>query len=169
MFNCQEILFSGVVCVNVCLVNSFMDVFYLEDDEYNYISFLTKTGFYYYRPHPKDDGRLYFQSVHTWGGSQVQVQVGGSQVQVGGSQVQVGGSQVQVQVGGVPGPGPGGGGPRSRSRLGGTQSQIQGGTWSQVQGGYLVSVKGKIFDTRFGLIHVQTRKKNFCRGNPPPQ
>ena len=29
-------------------------------------------------------------------------------------------------------------------------------------------VKGKIFDTRFGLIHVQTGKKNFCRGTPPP-
>ena len=29
-------------------------------------------------------------------------------------------------------------------------------------GGYPVSVKGKIFDTRFGLIHVQTGKKNFC-------
>ena len=35
-------------------------------------------------------------------------------------------------------------------------------------GGYLVSVKGKNFDTRFGLIHVQTGKKNFCRGTPPP-
>ena len=30
-----------------------------------------------------------------------------------------------------------------------------------------VSVKGKIFDTRFGLIHVQTGKKNFCGGTPP--
>ena len=29
-------------------------------------------------------------------------------------------------------------------------------------------VKGKIFDTRFGLIHVQTGKKNFCQGTPPP-
>ena len=29
-------------------------------------------------------------------------------------------------------------------------------------------VKGRIFDTRFGLIHVQTGKKNFCRGTPPP-
>ena len=29
-------------------------------------------------------------------------------------------------------------------------------------------VKGKIFDTRFGFIHVQTGKKNFCRGTPPP-
>ena len=29
-------------------------------------------------------------------------------------------------------------------------------------------VKGKNFDTRFGLIHVQTGEKNFCRGTPPP-
>ena len=29
-------------------------------------------------------------------------------------------------------------------------------------------VKGKIFDTRFGVIHVQTGKKNFRRGTPPP-
>ena len=29
-------------------------------------------------------------------------------------------------------------------------------------------VKGKIFDTRFGLIHVQTWKKKFCRGPPHP-
>ena len=29
-------------------------------------------------------------------------------------------------------------------------------------------VKGKIFDTRFGLIHVQTGKKNFVEGPPPP-
>ena len=29
-------------------------------------------------------------------------------------------------------------------------------------------VKGKIFDTRFGLIHVQTGKKFFVEG-PPPQ
>ena len=37
-------------------------------------------------------------------------------------------------------------------------------------GGYPVSVKGKIFDSRFGLIHVQTGKKNFCQGTlPPPQ
>ena len=62
---------------------------------------------FHYHLHPKDDGRLYFQFVHTLGG----------------------GSQVQVQVGGgpglgrgVPSPGLGRGGPRSRSR-GGTQSQ----------------------------------------------
>ena len=42
-----------------------------------------------------------------------------------------------------------------------------GGTQSQVQGGYPVSVKGKIFDTRFGLIHVQAGKKIFV-GPPPP-
>ena len=61
--------------------------------------------------------------------------------------------------------------------MGGSQSQIGGGTQSQIWGGYpgLRSVgggvpglgKGKIFDTRFGLIHVQTGKKNFCRGTPP--
>ena len=31
-----------------------------------------------------------------------------------------------------------------------------------------ILVKGKFFDTRFGLIHVQTGKKNFCWGTPPP-
>ena len=30
-------------------------------------------------------------------------------------------------------------------------------------------VKGKIFDTRFGLIHVQTGEKFFCQGTPPPR
>ena len=54
----------------------------------------------------------------------------------------MGGSQ--VQVGEVPGPGRG------------------------VPGGYPVSVKGKIFDTRFGLIHVQTGKKIFVEGPSPP-
>ena len=29
-------------------------------------------------------------------------------------------------------------------------------------------MKGKIFDTRFGLIHVQTGGKNFCQGTSPP-
>ena len=105
------------------------------------------------------EGTVFSLSVHT--------QEGGSQVQV---QVQVGG--------GFPGPGPGGG----------TQSQVRGGTWSQIwggypvsglggvpgpggrgvpglrsgRGGYPVSVKGTIFDTRFGLIHVQTGEKIFC-------
>ena len=35
-------------------------------------------------------------------------------------------------------------------------------------GGYPVSVKGKFFDTRFGLIHVQAGKKIFVEGTPPP-
>ena len=100
---------------------------------------------------------------------------GGFQVQVGGSQVQVqGGSQVQVQVGGGI-PGPGRGDPRSRFRWGGPRSRgvpslrSRGGIQSQIWGGYPVSVKGKIFDTRFGLIHVQTGKKFFVEGPPPPQ
>ena len=37
------------------------------------------------------------------------------------------------------------------------------------EGGYPISVKGKIFDSRFGFIHVQTGKKIFLsRGLPPP-
>ena len=44
----------------------------------------------------------------------------------------------------------------------------RGGTRSQIfRGGYLVSVKGKLFDTRFGLIHVQTGKIFFVKGPPP--
>ena len=42
-------------------------------------------------------------------------------------------------------------------------SDFRGGTWSQIfRGGYPVLVKGKNFDSRFGLIHVQTGKNNFC-------
>ena len=37
-------------------------------------------------------------------------------------------------------------------------------------GVYPVSVKGKIFDTRFGLIHVETGKNFFVKEPPlPPQ
>ena len=85
-------------------------------------------------------------------------------------------------VGGVPGPGWGGvlvsdlGGCQVQvqgvlvSDLGGSQVQVQVGEGirSQIWGGYPVSVKEKIFDTRFGLIHVQTGKKIFWRGTPPP-
>ena len=96
------------------------------------------------------------------GGIRSQVQVGGSQVQVrvGGSQVQVqvGGSQVQVQVGGSQDQVPG----VPSLRLGGVPGLRSGG------GVVLVSVKGKIFDTRCGLIHVQTGKNFFCWGTPPP-
>ena len=35
------------------------------------------------------------------------------------------------------------------------------------EGGYPISVNGKIFDTRFGLIHVQTGKKKFLLRDPP--
>ena len=83
--------------------------------------------------------------------------------------------------GGVPGPSLrsggvpglrfwGGRGPRSQIFGGGVPGlRFLGGTRSQIftGGGYPVSVKGKIFDTRFGLIHVQTGKKNFCQGTPP--
>ena len=64
-----------------------------------------------------------------------------------------GGSQVSDFLGGR--------GPRSQIFRGG-QSQV-----SDFQGGYPVSVKGKNFDTRFGLIHVQTGKKFFVEGPPP--
>ena len=74
-----------------------------------------------------------------------------------------GGSQSQI-LGGVPGLRfSGGGGPSLRFSGGGYPvSDFLGG------GGNLDSVKGKIFDTRFGLIHVQTGEKNFCQGTPPP-
>ena len=39
---------------------------------------------------------------------------------------------------------------------------------SDFRGVYPVSVKVKIFDTRFGLIHVQTGKQIFCQGTPSP-
>ena len=87
----------------------------------------------------------------------------------------LGGGPRSRSGGGVPGPGQGGV-PGLRSR-GGTWSQIQGGYPVSDLGGYLVSdpgggvlpsVKGKNFDTRFGLIHVQTRKKICCQGTPPP-
>ena len=64
--------------------------------------------------------------------------------------------------GGVPGLRFLGGVPGLRFLGGGPRSQIFGG-------GYPVSVKGKIFDTRFGLIHVQTRKKILVKGPPPPE
>ena len=74
-----------------------------------------------------------------------------------------GGTHSQILGGGTWSQILGGKGVPSLRFLGGTQSQIFGG-----EGGYLVSVKGKIFDTRFGLIHVQTGKKFFVEG-PPPQ
>ena len=63
------------------------------------------------------------------------------------------------------------GGPRSQILGGVPGLRFLGGvpglgfSWG---GGYPVSVKGKIFDTRFGLIHVQTGKNFFCQGTTPP-
>ena len=82
-----------------------------------------------------------------WGGSQVSDFRGGSQVS-------------DFFCGGIPGLRFLRGGPRSQIFGGGPRSQIFGG-------GYLVSVKGKIFDTRFGLIHVQTGENIFVKGTPP--
>ena len=86
-------------------------------------------------------------SVHFWGGGPMSQIFGGVPCLRfwGGSQVSdfQGGSQVSDFRGGGPG-----------LRFSG--------------GGYPVSVKGKIFDTRFGLIHVQTGKKIFVEGPPPP-
>ena len=63
-----------------------------------------------------------------------------------------------------------GGGTRSSLGRGSPRSQIFGGVPGLrfSGGGYPVSGKGKIFDTRFGLIHVQTGKKFFVEGPPPP-
>ena len=64
-----------------------------------------------------------------------------------------------------------GGVPGLRFSRGGTLSQIFGGAGYLVSdflhGGYLVLVKGKIFDSRFGLIHVQTGEKKFLLRDPP--
>ena len=45
---------------------------------------------------------------------------------------------------------------------------VQTGKKIFVEGPFPPPVKGKIFDTRFGLIHVQTGKKNFVEEPPPP-
>ena len=91
--------------------------------------------------------------------------------------VQGGGPRFQISGGGgVPDPAlDGGGGYLIQPWRGGSQVSDFLGGGSQVSdfqggGGSLVSVKGKIFDTRFGLIHVQTGKKIFLsRDFPPPQ
>ena len=56
-----------------------------------------------------------------------------------------------------------GGVPGLRFRGGYLVSDFLGGG-----GEYLVLVKGKIFDSRFGLIHVQTGGKKFLLRDPPP-
>ena len=91
-----------------------------------------------YRPHPKDDGRLYFhfvcQSTHGGGGTWSQVW-GGTPSQVGGVP--------GLRSGGYPISGPGG---YPVSGPGGTQSQVWGGTPSQVRGvPWVPPSKGKNF------------------------
>ena len=114
--------------------------------------------------HPKDDGRLYFQSVHISGGGGRFPGLRFFGKGVPGLRFFQGGSQVSDFSGGVP---------RSQIFLGegvpGLRFFWGGSQVSDFPGGVPVSVKGKIFDTRFGLIHVQTGKKKFSQGSPPPQ
>ena len=115
--------------------------------------------------HRKDDGRLYFQSVHISGG--------GGRGPRSWSQIW-GGVPVSDFFGGVP---------SLRFWGGGYPVSVKGKMFDtrfglihvQTRKIFLLRdppsppVKGKIFDTRFGLIHVQTGKKIFCQGTPPPQ
>ena len=120
-------------------------------------------------------------SLKFWGGPRSQISggspvsdfLGGSPVSDfgGGTQSQIFGEGSQSQIlGGVPSLRFSGGlSPVSDFRGGIPGLRFSGGSQvSNFQGaGYPVSVKGKNFDTRFGLIHVQTGKKIFCRGTPP--
>ena len=145
-------------------------------------SFICSSGFFFpkiltrvrlfpnYRPHPKDGGRYCFSvclSVHISGGR--------------GWFPGPGGGGPRSRSGGVPGPGGGVPGPRSGGGVPGLSKeknfwhQIWLDTCSDWKKNFCrgtppppPTVKGKNFDTRFGLIHVQTGKKNFCWGDPPP-
>ena len=102
------------------------------------------------------------------GGSQVSDFRGGARSQIFGgaprSQIFAGGSQVSdFRGGGVPG----------LTKGKNFWHQIWLDTCSDWKKKFLLrdsppQLKGKIFDTRFGLIHVQTGKKSFCWGTPPP-
>ena len=72
-----------------------------------------------------------------------------------------------LDVGGVPGPGRGV--PNSAMDGGVPGLRFSGGEVPGLRfsGGIPVSIKGKIFGTRFGLIHVQTGEKNFLLNDPP--
>ena len=74
-----------------------------------------------------------------------------------------GGYPIQPRMEGVPDPALDGGGPMSQI-FKGRGSQVSD-FWGEGEG-YPVSVKGKIFDTRFGLIHVQTGNNFFVVGPP---
>ena len=107
-------------------------------------------------------GRGGTRSSHGPGGSPVSDFPGGKGSQV--SDFPTGGSQVSDFLGGSPVSHFLGGSQVSHFREGGPGLRFSGG------GRSLVSIKGKIFDTRFGLIHVQTRKTIFVKGPPtlPP-
>ena len=99
-----------------------------------------------YCPHPKDDGRLYFQSVHTLGG------VPGPGPGRGGGGGWVGGPR--FRSGGVPGPVPGG-------------SQVQGGYPVSDLGGVASLSKGKIFWHQIWLDTCSDWEKKFLSRDPP--
>ena len=118
----------------------------------------------FYRPHPKDDGRLYFQSVHTFGGGVPDPALDG-----GGtwSSLGQGGYLIQPWMGGR-GEGKGrypnlgwGGYPN----LVGVP-HFQGGTPSL--GTPLPPSKGKIFWHQIWLDTCSDWKKNFSQRQPPP-
>ena len=118
-----------------------------------YWLFADITALHFYRPPSEGWGKVIVSVCSHFGG-------GGYPIQpwTGGG----GGSHVSDFWGGVPGFRFFGGVPGLRFLGGGPRSQIFGG------GGNPVSVKGKIFDTRFGLIHVQIGKKIFVEGPLPP-
>ena len=115
---------------------------------------------HFYRPPSEGWGKVIVSVCSDFGGG------GGYPIQpwMGG-----GGFPCLRFLGGVPGLRFWGGVPGLRFLGGVPGLRFLGG--SQVSdfwgGGYPVWVKGKIFDTRFGLIHVQTGKKFFVEGPPP--
>ena len=128
----------------------------------------------YYRPHPKDGGKYCFQFV----GPHLDREGRGTRSSLGwggtpssGGYPNLGWGRVpSLRSGGVPHLRLGGRGvPGLRS--GGVPHLRSGDTTSQVLGGVPwvpPPVKGKMFDTRFGVIHVQTGKKIFTEGLPSP-
>ena len=120
----------GIARISSRLVseNSFMDW------EWQYRNSLKRQFWYHYRPHPKDDGRLYFQSVHTCGGGTRSSlgRGGGYPIQpwTGGdtrSNLGWGGYPIQPWMGGVPQPWMGGGTWSSLGRGGGFPIPCLGG------------------------------------------
>ena len=126
----------------------------------------------FYRPPSEGWGKVIVSVCSHFGegGSQVSDFRGGAQVSDfrGGSMVSDFQGGVRSQIfRGVPGLRFLGGGPRSQIFRGGPRSQIFGEVSGlRFSGGYPVSVKGKIFDTRFDLIHVKAGEKIFVEAAP---